>query len=68
VFFLLAKRLFQRVRVGLVHFVGDIFTDPGAGFVEFERGIFLRNLLHADQNFQSVLLVKTGKYKPVVSI
>ena len=50
--FPLTQRLFERVGVGLVDFVGNVFTDPVAGFVELEWRIFLRHLFHADKNFQ----------------
>ncbi len=53
VLFLLAQRLFQREGVRLVHFIRDVFADPGRGFVELERRIFLRHLLHANQDFQT---------------
>ena len=48
--FLLAQRLFQRVGVGLVHFVGNIVANPRAALVQLERRVFLRDLLHADQD------------------
>ena len=48
----LAQRLFQRVGIRLVHFVRNIFADPRAAFVQLERRIFLRHLLHANQDFQ----------------
>ena len=51
VLFLLAKRFFEGIGVGFVDFVGNVFADPGAGFVEFERRVFLRDLLHADEDF-----------------
>ena len=54
----LAKGLFERVGVRLIHFVGDVFANPGAGFVEFEGGVLLRHLLHADQNLHSGLLAE----------
>jgi hypothetical protein len=53
VLFLLAKRFFQGVGVGFVHFVGNVFADPGSGLVEFKRGIFLGDLLHAHQDFHA---------------
>src|SRR5439155_15949759 len=46
----LAQSFFQRVSIWLVHFVRNIFTNPGAGLVQLERRIFLRNLLHANQD------------------
>src|SRR4051812_1330499 len=49
-FFLLAQRLFERVRIRLVDLVGDVFADPGAGGVHLERGVFLRHLFHADED------------------
>ena len=52
VLFPLPQRLFQRERVRLVHFVRNIFANPRAAFVELERRIFLRHLLHANQDFQ----------------
>ncbi len=54
VLFFLTQRLFEREGVRLIHFVGNVFADPGAGLVQFERRIFLRHLLHADQNLQGV--------------
>ena len=51
VLFLLPQRFFQRVRVGLIDLVGNVFADPGARLVQFEGRIFLRNLLHANQDF-----------------
>ena len=57
VLFALAERLFQRKSIGFVHFVGDVFANPRAAFVELERCIFLRHLLHADQDFQTSLLL-----------
>ena len=60
VLFLLAQRFFERVGVGLVHFVGNVFADPGGGFVELERCILLRHLLHANQDFQTGLLDSCG--------
>ena len=53
VFLLLPQRLFQRKGVGLIDFVGNVFANPGAGFVELQRRIFLRHLFHADQNLQA---------------
>ena len=50
VLFFLAQRLFQRVGVGLVHFVGDIFANPRPALIQLERGVFLRDLLHAHQD------------------
>ena len=52
VLFLLAQGFFQRVSVGFVHFVRDVFTNPGAALIELKRRILLRDLLHADQNLQ----------------
>ena len=51
VLFFLAECFLEGVGVGLVHLVGDILADPGTGLVEFERCVFLRHLLHADQDF-----------------
>src|SRR5258708_4902812 len=51
VLFLLAQRFFERISVGLVDFIGDVFANPRAAFVQFQRGVLLRDLLHADQNF-----------------
>ena len=50
VLFFLAQRLFQGVGVGLIHFVGNIFANPRAALVQLERRVFLRDLLHADQD------------------
>ena len=50
VLFLLAQRLFQRVGVGLVHFVGNVVANPRAALVQLERRVLLRDLLHADQD------------------
>ena len=53
VFFLLAKGLFQGVGVRLVDLIRNVFANPGPGLVQLEGSIFLRNLLHADQNFHA---------------
>src|SRR5439155_18134219 len=53
VFFFLTKCLFECVSVRLVNFVGDVLTNPGARFIELERRVFLRHLLHAYENFQT---------------
>ena len=50
VLFFLAQRFFEREGVRFIDFVRNIFADPGAGLVQLERRIFLRHLLHADQN------------------
>ncbi len=50
--FPLPQSLFQRVGIRLVDLVRDLFADPGARFVELERCVFLRHLLHANQDFQ----------------
>ena len=52
----LAQRLFQRVGVRLVHFVGNIFANPRAALVQLQRRVFLRDLLHADQDLHPALL------------
>jgi hypothetical protein len=51
VLFFLAKGFFEGVGVGFVDFVGNVFADPSAGFVEFQRRIFLGDLLHANEDF-----------------
>ena len=51
-FFLLTQSLLERVGVRFVYLVGDILTNPGAGVVQLEGGVFLRHLLHADKNLQ----------------
>ena len=48
--FLLPQRLFERKRVRLIHFVGNIFADPRPRFIQLQRSVFLRYLLHANQN------------------
>ncbi len=50
VLFFLAQSLFQGEGVRLIDFIGDVVADPCAAFIEFERRVFLRDLLHADQN------------------
>src|SRR5215469_14484628 len=52
----LAQSFFEGVGVGLVDFVGNVFANPGACLVEFEGRIFLRHLLHTDQDFHGSLL------------
>ena len=52
VLFPLPQRLFEGVGVRLVDFVRDVFADPRAAFVELQRRVFLRHLLHANQNLQ----------------
>ena len=51
-FFSLAQRFFEGESVGLVHFIRDVFADPGRSLVQLERCILLRHLLHANQDFQ----------------
>src|SRR2546430_254227 len=50
VLFLLAQSLFERKSIRLVHFVRNIFTNPGPRLVQLQRRIFLQNLLHANQD------------------
>ncbi len=50
VLFFLPQSFFQGKSVWLVDFIRDVVADPGAAFIEFERRVFLRDLLHADQN------------------
>ena len=38
--------------IRLVHFVRHIFADPRAALVELQRCVFLRHLLHANQDLQ----------------
>jgi hypothetical protein len=52
-FFLLPQRFFERIRIRLIDFLGNVFANPRTSFVEFERCIFLRHLLHAYQDFQN---------------
>src|ERR1039458_1829465 len=65
----LSESFFQSVGIGLIHFVGNIFANPSAGFVKFKGDILLRDLLHADENFQrtapcTILWWEgTGQYK-----
>ena len=54
VFLFLTEGLLECVGVGLVDFVGDVFADPGSGFVEFEGRVFLRDLLDTDEDFHDV--------------
>ncbi len=58
--FPLAQGFFERVGIGLIDFIGNIFADPGTGFVQLERRIFLRDLLHTDQNFQEEDSLSSG--------
>ena len=51
ILFLLAQGFFQRVGVGLIHFIRNVFANPGALRIQLERSILLRNLLDANQNF-----------------
>ena len=51
VFFFLPQGLLKGVGVGLIDLVGDVFPNPGAGFIELEGRVLLRDLLHADQDF-----------------
>ena len=51
-FLFLPQGLFEGVRVRLIDLVRNIFPNPGASLVELERRIFLRHLLHADQDVQ----------------
>jgi hypothetical protein len=65
----LAKSLFERIRVRLVHLARNIFPYPGTALVQLQRSVFLWHLLDANQNLQvsSCQPVKwggqTGKYK-----
>ena len=75
--FFLAESFFQRVGIRLVYFVRDVLADPGARLVELERGVLLRDLLHADKDLHIVscsgyvaaatgatyVRCRTGKYK-----
>src|SRR5258708_27847029 len=56
----LAQSLFERERVRLIHFVRDIFPNPGAALVQFKRRIFLWHLLHANQNLQREFLARSN--------
>ena len=51
--FLLPQRLFQRVGIRLVDLVGNVLVNPCTGLVQLQRRVFLRNLLHADQDLQT---------------
>src|SRR5580658_7444499 len=65
--FFLPQRFFQSVRVGLVHFVGHVFTYPCTGVIQLEGRIFLRHLLDANKYFHwvddCVLVVDLPKSK-----
>src|SRR3954462_11084385 len=63
--FLLSQRLFECVCVRLVHFVRNVFTDPGATLVQLEWCVLLRHLLHANQYLHgdSDGLLQTVEYK-----
>ena len=69
VFLLLTESFFERVSIRLVHFVRHVFTNPSAGLVQLQRSIFLRNLLHANQDLHydsstnHVGPAETSKYK-----
>ena len=56
VLFLLAQGLFKRIGIGFVHFIGNVFTDPGTALIQLQGSVFLRHLFHADQNLQGRLL------------
>ena len=51
ILFFLAQGFFQRIGVGLIHFIRDVFANPGARLIQLERGILLRDLLDANQDF-----------------
>jgi hypothetical protein len=65
VLFFLAERFFEGIGVGLIDFIGNIFTDPGARLIQFEGRIFLRNLLDAYQDFNGSLLYESANTPPV---
>src|SRR5271154_4427595 len=50
VLFLLSQRLFEGIGIGFVHFVRDVFANPGPGFIQLERRVFLGDLLDTDKN------------------
>ena len=50
VLFPLPQRLFQRIRVGFVHLIAHVFTNPGCPLIQLQRRVLLRYLLHANQD------------------
>ena len=53
IFFLLPHRLFQRIGVRLVHLIANILAEPGRALIQLQRRIFLRYLLHANQDLHA---------------
>src|SRR5215472_14684717 len=52
--FSFCRRASSRAYASLVHLVGNIFPDPCTRFIQLQRSILLRHLLHADQNLHGL--------------
>ena len=66
--FFLAKSFFKREGVRFIDFVGNVFADPRPRLIQLQRSVFLRHLLHANQNLHEstpILAASTAAAKLV---